>query len=157
MNRKQVFSTVLVITALLALAAFAVSAFAQSVTTGDVAGTIQDPSGAVVPNATITLRNESTGVNQTTKSNNSGGYRFTLLQPGRYTVTATQQGFGSVAQAAQVGVGQISTVNIQLAVGQASQTVEVTAAAPLLQTKLATSQQRSIHNRSKTCRILATI
>ena len=135
MNRKQVFSTVLVITALLALAAFAVSAFAQSVTTGDVAGTIQDPSGAVVPNATITLRNESTGVNQTTKSNNSGGYRFTLLQPGRYTVTATQQGFGSVAQAAQVGVGQISTVNIQLAVGQASQTVEVTAAAPLLQTE----------------------
>ena len=135
MNRKQVFPTLLVLTAFLAMSAFSISAFAQSVTTGDVASTVQDPSGAVVPNATITLKNDSTGVTQTTKTNNSGGYRFTLLQPGRYTVTATQQGFGSVAQAAQVGVGQISTINVQLAVGQASQTVEVTAAAPLLQTE----------------------
>lgn len=57
------------------------------------------------------------------------------MQPGRYTVTATQQGFRSVAQPAQVAVGQVSSLNIQLAVGQASQTVEVTAAAPLLQTE----------------------
>jgi hypothetical protein len=135
MKRKQVLLAMLVATALFAVTLFSGAAFAQSVTTGDVVGTVQDPSGAVVPNATITLRNQSTGVTQTTRTNSNGGYRFTLLQPGRYTVTATQEGFGSVAQAAQVGVGQISTINVQLAVGQASQTVEVTAAAPLLQTE----------------------
>ena len=135
MNGRQVFFTLLVMTTLLAMTALSDPVFAQSVTTGDVAGTVQDQSGAVVPNATVTLKNNATGVTLTTKTNNSGAYRFTLLQPGRYTITGSQQGFGTVAQTVQVAVGQVSSANLQMAVGQASQTVEVTAAAPLLQTE----------------------
>ena len=127
------FFITLALTATLSL--MTLPALAQSVTTGDIAGTVQDPTGAIVPNATVTLKNDSTGATSTAKTNNSGAYRFTLLQPGRYTVSVAQQGFSTVNQTVQVGVGQITTANMQLAVGGASQTVEVTAAAPLLQTE----------------------
>jgi Carboxypeptidase regulatory-like domain/TonB-dependent Receptor Plug Domain/TonB dependent receptor len=135
MKRKEVLFAVVILALATAMSLLTLPAFAQSVTTGDIAGTVQDPSGAVVPNATVMLKNDATGVTITTKSNNSGVYRFTLLQPGRYTVSVSQQGFGTTNQAVQVGVGQVTSANLQLQVGQTSQTVEVTAAAPLLQTE----------------------
>lgn len=135
MKAKKLLFIFLALALTTAISFMTVPAWAQSVTTGDIAGTVQDPTGAVVPNATVTLKNDSTGASSTTRTNGSGAYRFTLLQPGRYTVSVQQQGFGTINQTVQVGVGQVTAANLQLQVGGASQTVEVTAAAPLLQTE----------------------
>jgi len=107
---------------------------APSLVSGDFTGTVTDPSGAIVPNATVTLRNNSTGQKRSTTSNNSGAYRFSLLQPGSYTVSATASGFGQAETTATINVGQATVADVKLAVGSSSQAVEVTSAAPLIQT-----------------------
>src|SRR5947208_5940461 len=116
--------------AVLICSCLAGTAFAQSLTTGDVAGVVSDPSGAVIPNVQVTLKDNGTGSTQTANTNASGTYRFTLLRPGSYTISVNQQGFSQVTRPAQISVGQVVTANLQLTVGAASQTVEVTAAAP---------------------------
>ena len=105
---------------------------AQSLTTGDIAGVIKDPSGAIVQNVTLTLKSLDTGATQEDKSGANGEYRFRLLRPGRYSVTASQPGFQKVEQAIEVAVGSVATLDLTLTVGQNTQTVEVTAAAPLV-------------------------
>ena len=69
------------------------SLVAQSLVSGDLTGTITDPSGAVVPNATVTLEKQCYRGDPHHYYNNNGSYRFSLLQPGSYTVSATAQGF----------------------------------------------------------------
>ena len=64
-------------------------AIAQSLVSGDVTGTVTDPTGAVVSSATITLKSDATGETRTATSNASGAYRFALLRPGAYTLTVT--------------------------------------------------------------------
>lgn len=110
------------------------AALGQSLTSGGVIGTITDPSGAAVPNATVTLKNQDTGATQTATTNDTGAYRFALLNPGNYQVSTSAQGFQQVQQATAVAVGQVSTVNMKLAVATASQTVEVTAQGAPIQT-----------------------
>ena len=112
---------------------------AQSLTTGDLAGTVKDPSGAVVPGAALNLKSLDSGSSQDAKSGPTGEYRFRLLKPGRYTVTANQSGFQKLERSAEVVVGQIATVDLTLTVGQATQTVEVTADAPLVNTEPSTN------------------
>jgi Carboxypeptidase regulatory-like domain len=107
---------------------------AQSIVSGDVTGTVTDPSGAVVPNATVTLKNLDNNAVTTVKTNATGYYRVPFQRPGRYTVSVTQEGFQTVSQPVVVAVGQSTTSNIKLAVGQSSQTVEVTAQTPIVQT-----------------------
>ena len=63
--------------------------FAQSVTSGDLSGTVTDTSGAIIPEATVTLKSTSEGTSQTTITNQSGNYHFSLLKPGNYIVSAT--------------------------------------------------------------------
>jgi len=109
------------------------SLVAQSLVSGDLTGTITDPSGAVVPNATVTLKNSGTGQTRTTTTNNSGAYRFSLLQPGSYTVSATASGFSKAETTAMINIGQATVADVKLAVGTSSQTVEVTSAVPLVQ------------------------
>src|ERR1700759_2365343 len=70
-------------------------ALGQTLTTGDIAGTLTDPTGAVVPNATVTLRSTDTGQSRTVTSNGSGEYRFTTLQTGTYEVSAASPGLKS--------------------------------------------------------------
>ena len=106
----------------------------QSLTSGDVGGTVTDPSGAAVQNATVTLKNSDTGATQTTNTNSTGAYRFHLLNPGNYIVSVASQGFQGHEQNVTVAVGQASTVNISLQVASASQTVEVTAQGGAIQT-----------------------
>lgn len=108
--------------------------FAQSLTTGGVVGTVIDPSGAAVPNATVTLKNQATGATQTVTSNSTGAYRFALLNPGSYNVSAAAPGFQAERQAFVVAVGQDNTVNVRLQVASSSQTVEVTAQGGSVQT-----------------------
>jgi len=110
------------------------SLMAQSLVSGDLAGTITDPSGAVVPNAAVTLKNTATGATRTATSNAAGAYRFSLLPPGPYTVSATAQGFSNAETPATVAAGQATIADVKLPVGASSQTVEVTSVAPLVQT-----------------------
>ena len=124
--------TAIVLISLLSLLT-AVSAVGQSLTSGDLAGTITDPSGAVVPNAQVTAKSNESGNTQTRAANAQGYYRFALLPPGSYTVTAVSSGFQSTQQQATVALGQAVLVNIQLQVGAASQTVEVNAGAEAVQ------------------------
>jgi hypothetical protein len=111
----------------------AVIATSQSLISGDFTGTVTDPSGAVVPNALITLKNNGTGQTRNTTTNNNGSFRFSLLQPGSYTLSATARGFGKAETRANVNAGQATVAGVKLAVGSNSQTVEVTSAAPLVE------------------------
>jgi hypothetical protein len=132
MNWKRFFAAVFALLVVLSLGATRVAA--QTSTTGDLTGTVTDPSGSVVPNAKVTLKDETKGNTQETTTSREGTFRFYLLTPSRYDVTVSVTGFESVTRPADVGVGQIASVNFTLTVGAASTTVTVTEAAPLLQT-----------------------
>jgi hypothetical protein len=113
----------------------AIPAATQSLVSGDVAGVVTDPSGAVLPNATVTLTSNATGAVQTRTTNADGAYRFPLLSPGRYTVAASSTGFQTTQKVATVSVGQAATLNLQLSLAQASTVVEVTGGGSTVQTE----------------------
>src|SRR5215212_8977027 len=95
-------------------------------TTGNIQGTVKDPTGAVVAGATVTATNAQRTFNATT--NEGGEYNFNNLQPGMYKVTATGAGFNTVTREnVPVELGRTLQVNFDLAVGGASATVTVTA------------------------------
>ena len=133
--KSYLFSLTFVLTLMAACLLLLPSAsFAQSLTSGGVTGTVTDPSGAAVPNANVTLKNNDTGATQTTTSNSTGAYRFSLLNPGSYTVSASAQGFQGRGQNVEVAVGQSSTANLAMQIASAATTVEVTAQGSVLQT-----------------------
>src|SRR5438445_6201892 len=110
-------------------------AFAQSTVTGAISGTVSDPQGGVVPNATITITNLGTNATATATTNKEGTYKATNLQPGTYRVEVTGGGFAPAkAENIKVEVGQTSTVNVPLTVGTATAEVRVTADAPVINT-----------------------
>jgi len=117
-----------------ALAFLSHIAIAQTLTTGDIPGAVTDAT-AVMPGVNITLRSLETGATQTTTTNDQGIYRFTLLKPGHYSVTASQTGFQECAAAIEVGVGQLATADLLLQIGETTTTVEVTEAQPLINTE----------------------
>jgi hypothetical protein len=120
--------------ALLVIALMTVpSLMAQSLVSGDLTGTVTDPSGAVVSGATVTLKSDTTGATRTTTTNASGAYRFSLLQPGSYTVSANASGFSKSQSTTTIAAGQATIADVKMSVGSSSQTVEVTTAAPLVQ------------------------
>src|SRR5689334_8088170 len=99
---------------------------AQTLTSGQVLGQVSDPSGAVVPQATVLLRDRTTDATRTTKSDNSGQYAFSQVAPGSYSVTVTAGGFAqTVVQAVTVEVGKTSTINVSLKLGKQNELVEV--------------------------------
>jgi hypothetical protein len=110
--------------------------FAQFVPGGNVAVTVTDPTGALVPNAVITLTNTQTGVVvDSATSDKNGEALFRTVPPGTYRVQVTAQGFRTAVQEnVPVQVGQATTVDVRLSVGSTSQTVTVTGAAPVLNT-----------------------
>jgi hypothetical protein len=126
------FGSFLKIAMLLLAALFATQMMGQSLISGDISGTVSDQSGAVVANATVTLKSLDRGETQTTTTNANGLYRFSLLKPGSYSVLVAQIGFRKTEQKAAVNVGQISSVNFSLELGQASEVVEVTGTAPVV-------------------------
>ncbi|HMG87150.1 MAG TPA: carboxypeptidase-like regulatory domain-containing protein [Terracidiphilus sp.] len=106
---------------------------------GTVVGTVTDQSGAVVPDATVTLTDPSTNDTRTTVSGHTGQYAFVNVAPGNYIITASKSGFELNKIANQtVQVGTQTTANFKLHVGSAQQTVEVQAAGTDLQTLNAT-------------------
>jgi len=109
---------------------------------GSITGTVTDTTGAVVPNAQVTLLNTDQGITLETKSNSSGFYAFNPVKVGNYSVTVTAQGFAKTTQThLTVNVAQAVVVNVQLKLGAATETVEVNTAPPLLQTEEASVGQ----------------
>ncbi len=110
------------------------SVLAQSTTSGDISGTLTDPTGALVANATVTVTNVLTGETKTATSTDAGAYRVSLLSPGNYKVTVKATGFETTVANVSVAAGSISTDNLKLALGQQGVTVEVTGEADMVNT-----------------------
>ena len=125
----------IVVALLLTLSLATVPMFGQSLTTGNITGTVVDPSHAVIAGATVELKGLDTGSTASTTTNSNGGYSFGLLRPGRYQITVKQAGFSEVTQTLQVQVGQTSTAEIDLTVAKGTETVEVSGTAPLINTE----------------------
>jgi hypothetical protein len=108
--------------------------FAQTITTGDLTGTVKDTSDAVVPNATVTLRNWDTGDVHTATTGAAGNYRFSLLKPGSYQISAIAAGLKSDFSRVTVELGQAKTVDLIAKLQATQEVIEVTATAGLMQT-----------------------
>ncbi|HJP93655.1 MAG TPA: TonB-dependent receptor [Pyrinomonadaceae bacterium] len=130
----------LIAVALLLLALSGPPAFAQGGSTGSIAGTISDPTSAVVPGATITVKNNATTQEYTATTADNGTFSVPALNSGTYTVTIAAPGFKTtVLQNVKVDVGTPSSVNVTLEVGTPTETVQVVdVAGELIQTQNAT-------------------
>lgn len=119
---------------ILVLMGFASNTSAQEVT-ARIDGQVTDPNGAVVLSATITLTNTKTGEVRTVQSNETGGYTITQIQPGAYDISVKAQGFKEyVSKGLELSVNDRKTINIPLETGAITESITVTAEAPLLQT-----------------------
>lgn len=126
--RNEVLRSILIVAVLLG---FATTAYAQL--TGQITGTITDPSGGVVPTASVTVVNEDTGIKWDVKTNSAGIYQVPLLQPGNYRISVQSAGFREITRSGiRLEVAQTVLVNFQLEVGAAVESVNVTETAPLL-------------------------
>ncbi|HXN17266.1 MAG TPA: carboxypeptidase regulatory-like domain-containing protein [Candidatus Binatus sp.] len=109
---------------------------AQTQTTGEITGVVIDPSGAVVANAKVTLKDNSKGSTQSAETNKEGVYHFQLLNPSNYTITVSSSGFQEAATVVDVALGQVTSADIHLTIGSATQTVTVAGESePLIQTE----------------------
>ena len=96
--------------------------------TGTISGTVVDQSGAVVSKVEITVRNKATGIERKVTSSESGIFSVPSLGAGEYVVTATLQGFRTHVQEVTITTGSIVKVDIQMEIGQTTETVTVEAA-----------------------------
>jgi len=118
---------------ILALAATSAAAAWAQVSAGTIIGTVEDASGAVVPNAEITINQNATGDSRVTRTNGSGSFNVPFLPPGVYAVTAKAGGFkAKLLSGITLQVDQTANLRITLEVGASTDTVEVTGAAPLV-------------------------
>lgn len=119
------------------LLAFSFAAYSQAVT-GTLVGTVNDVSGAAMPNTKITITETNTGISRSAETNDSGNYTFSNLPPGTYTVGAEQPGFKRASRPG-VGVAVDTTVRADLVLqpGDVTETINVTADSPALQTETA--------------------
>ncbi len=130
---------------------FSASPLPAQVDTGSISGTVSDPSGAVIHDASVTLTNEGTNAKLTTTAGADGGYKFTPVRIGSYSLTATYPGFQTTTQKnVVVNVSANVVANFTLKPGQVAETVEVTSAAPVLETQDASVGQvvnaRNVNN-----------
>lgn len=108
-------------------------AFAQVTATANLQGTVEDKSQAVLRGAEVIITNKATGETRTIKTSDAGEYRFDLLPVGIYSVKVKATGFsGAEAKDVELQVGRTTTQNFTLNPGSVSETVEVTASAPLV-------------------------
>ena len=127
------------LTLLFVLALFALTTVVYAQTeTGQITGTVLDPSGAAVPNAAITVKSVTTGSVRETTTSMAGAYTVTNLLPGVYTVTVNASGFAEVQQRVTVAVGSRTGLDLHVQVGKASTVVEVAAAAVQVNTETQT-------------------
>src|SRR5256714_1235417 len=134
-RRASWFRILLSLIGLLVLSAL--SALAQ-LSTSSLNGVVRDPTGAVVPNASVVLRNSDTGVEHRTATNGTGTYVFSDINPGRYTLKVTAPSF-STKQVSDfvLAVNQTATIDVSLAAGAQTEVVSVEATAEQLQVSTA--------------------
>jgi hypothetical protein len=113
---------------------FSLSAAAQS-TGGRILGRVADPSGAVLSGVKIMIVNEATGITRETVTNENGDYVFPEVAVGTYRAEFDQKGFKkNIRRAVQLDINQVITLNMTMQIGGASEVVDVTAEAPLVDT-----------------------
>ena len=121
------------------LAGAAADVRAQAPGTGAIEGTVRDPTGAVVPNAQITLANENTSLSRASFTASDGLFRYTLLPPGSYSIEVRVEGFGAqTLRSIRVIAGESTAVEFKLKLGVTATAVIVEAAPELLQTQSST-------------------
>jgi hypothetical protein len=139
LQSARIKNLLLSLVCLLGFAMFSSAAMAQTGGQGAIEGTVLDPSGAVVTNATVTATNVNTGVETTRPSTSAGFYSISPLIPGQYTVTVTANGFRTFKQEnLTIDALHVSGLNVHLTAGSATETVTVSAAPPALETTNAT-------------------
>jgi len=117
---------------------FSVLAYAQVSSTSSLSGTVTDPSGAVVPNATIVVKNNGTGAEFKAASASNGTFTVPALNAGIYSVSISAVGFKqAIVQGVQIEVGTPASVNVSLEVGSATESVVVQGGGEVLQTQSA--------------------
>lgn len=105
-------------------------------TSATLTGNVSDASGATVPGAAVVITDTDTGTKRTVQTNNAGLYTAPQLAAGRYSLTISKSGFKTTTQSGiALEINQSATVNVMLAVGSVDETLEVTAAPPILQTE----------------------
>lgn len=118
---------------------FGVTAFGQVTATGSISGEVKDPNGAVVANATVTAKNNSTGETKTATTSDAGSFTIPAVPAGTYTIAIENKGFKKTQVTnVKVDVGTPATVNAVLEVGAATETVTVVGGGEVLQTQSAT-------------------
>jgi hypothetical protein len=115
--------------------AISAASVAYAQLTAQIAGTISDSSGAVIPDASVAVVNEDTGIRWDAKTNSTGNYSVPLLQPGNYRIRVESQGFRPVNRSQiRLDVAQTARVDFSLEVGTAAESIDVVDTAPLLDT-----------------------
>ena len=135
---RRMCSSMLLISSFVCMCFLGMGRAHAQVTTADIVGTVTDSTGAVVTSATVTATNTSTGEVKKTTVSGSGEFQFSLLQVGSYTVTIEAPGFKVYATQLTLAVGDRGRINAALALGANTQTVNVEATAPALQTDTST-------------------
>jgi Carboxypeptidase regulatory-like domain/TonB dependent receptor len=137
MRNIQLLGLIVGFVALLGLSAG--MAYGQAIS-GNVVGTVTDPSGAVVANADVTATNVGTGAMVGTKTNSTGEYHFENLPVGTYKITVKAAGFRTYVEQMDVELNRTETRNVSLTPGATSETVEVSGAPPTIDTTTAQLQ-----------------
>src|SRR6202041_418203 len=132
LNRVLLALTCVLTFSFLSLTFTATTVYAQETTAG-LQGTIKDGTGAVIPNATVTISSPTLVGDKTTLADKQGNYRFVNLPPGPYIVNVAAKGFTTLKREGLIlEVGHLPTVDLTLAVGGESTVVEVSAATPTI-------------------------
>jgi hypothetical protein len=135
MKKLQSVALALGCLALVVLLCGANAAFAQDVT-ATITGTVTDPSGAAIAGANVTAKSVDRGITYNAVTNDSGVYRISQLPVGNYDLRIEKTGFQtSLYPAFNLALNQVARIDVELKVGQVSQTIEVTGAAPVLKTQ----------------------
>jgi hypothetical protein len=109
---------------------------------GGIRGLIQDPGGAVIAGANVTLRNEATNVSRSTVSNNSGEYAFSQVEPATYSIDVEAAGFKKLSRKGViVGTQQQLAIDLKMELGAVSESVQVTTEVPLIENATASNGQ----------------
>ena len=116
---------------LLLTAMLSTSVFAQT-TTSTIEGTVKDPSGALVPGATVKVTAETLASERNATTDSNGRYRIAALPAGKYTIAVSAQGFAVSTTEIELTLNRILTYDVSLQVGSATQTVNVSSAPPLI-------------------------
>jgi hypothetical protein len=130
MTIRHLFTRLSAVAALLLIAS--AGSYGQTITTGDLTGVVKDATSAVVPGATVTLKNTDSGETRTEQTNSTGTYRFVFLKPGNYTISASSAGLVSDTAKVAVEVGQAVSLDLVAKVQTVGQTIEVSGVVDLL-------------------------